>query len=215
METILAFDCSQSALSVALRYQGTLFFRHQVLPRLQAQLILPVIDELLKEAGIALQEVDFVGVGCGPGSFTGVRIAVCVAQGLAFSCNLPIVPVSSLACIAEEVYVTEGYQHVVVAVDARLQEVYCGEYHYDKTVGRMRGEDQLCQPQLLASKIERSEAIVGNALSVYAPIAPISDHIYQNNTLLPKAEFLIRLAEKIETRILPSEAQPVYYRGGV
>ena len=93
---ILALDASTEALSIVLHYQGQTFHHFEECPQQHSQKILPLVDELLTKANCKLKDLDVIGFGQGPGSFTGVRIGIGVTQGLAFSANLPVVGVSTL-----------------------------------------------------------------------------------------------------------------------
>ena len=108
MTTLLALDTATEACSVALLHNGQVFSRYAVIPRLHAQSILPMISEVLAEAGIAKTDLDAIAFGRGPGAFTGLRIAVGVVQGLAFALELPVLAVSNLAAIAQRAYREQG-----------------------------------------------------------------------------------------------------------
>ena len=125
---LLALDTATEACSVALLLGETLLARYEEPKRGHAELILPMVDAVLAEAGIALSALDCFAVGRGPGAFTGVRIAVSVAQGLAFGVDRPIVPVSDLAALAQHAVQTHRAQRVLACIDARLGEVYWGVF---------------------------------------------------------------------------------------
>src|SRR5471032_2163673 len=105
---ILAIDTSANACSVALLINNETLSSHKVIPMQQAQLILPMIEELLLTANITLNQLDALAFGCGPGSFTGVRIAASVAQGLAVAHDLPVISVSSLQALAQAAFLQLG-----------------------------------------------------------------------------------------------------------
>lgn len=128
---ILALDTSTDACSAALYAAGEVREYFEIAPRGHAALILPMLDRLLAEAGLALQQLNAVAFGRGPGSFTGVRIAASVAQGIAFGADLPVLPISSLAALAHGVCRIKGKRRVLAALDARMSEVYWGAYHMD------------------------------------------------------------------------------------
>lgn len=144
---ILALETASDACSAALNLNGEIIERFAVAPRGHAQLILPMVDELLAEAGISLAEVDALAFGRGPGAFTGVRIAVGVAQGIAFAATLPVVPVSSLAALAQ----ASKHDQVLVAVDARMDEIYSGAYRRnERGLVELCGREQVQAPEQFA-----------------------------------------------------------------
>src|SRR3989338_9337574 len=108
MTTLLALDTATEACSVALLHEGRVLSHYDVIPRLHAQRVLPMIRDLLAEAGVALSAVDAIAFGQGPGAFTGVRIAVGVVQGLAFALERPGLPVSNLAVLAQRAPRAQG-----------------------------------------------------------------------------------------------------------
>lgn len=125
---LLALDTSTVACSVALQCGDALAFRHAEEPRAHTRLLLPIIKELLAEAGIQVSDLDAVILGNGPGSFIGIRIAASVAQGLCFGAATDLVPVSSLEAVAAAVFENDDCQRVLVAQDARMHEVYLAGY---------------------------------------------------------------------------------------
>lgn len=125
---MLAFDTSTEACSVALHWDGEETFKHQVAPRAHGDLILPMIDALLRVPAGRLSQLDAIAVGCGPGGFTGVRIAIGAAQGLALGADVPLILVSTLAAMAQGAYRERGAQKLLCAIDARMGEVYFGAF---------------------------------------------------------------------------------------
>jgi tRNA threonylcarbamoyladenosine biosynthesis protein TsaB len=132
MPNILCIDASTEACSVALIAQNETISRYQVAPRLHAKLLIPMVDEVLNEAGLTLQQLDAIACHVGPGAFTGIRIGVSVAQGLAFGANLATIAVSSLASMANQVIAETKAQTVLTAIDARMDEIYFGLYQSSK-----------------------------------------------------------------------------------
>lgn len=143
---LLAIDSATEFCSVALSNKDQVLSRGEELPRQHSQALLPYVDELLTEAGVTLKELDGIVVSQGPGSFTGVRIGASIAQGLAFSQNLPMVQVSTLAAMAQACYRLHGATHVVAAIDARMGEVYFGTYHLVDGLMVLQGEEVVCAP---------------------------------------------------------------------
>ena len=130
MKTVLAFDTATEALSVALQHGEQQYCHFEVAPRLHAQKVLPLIDDMLKRAGIGIADVDAFVFGRGPGAFTGVRTAVAVVQGLAFTHNKPVYGVSTLLALAEAARREHGVTQVIPAIDARMGEVYAAAYAF-------------------------------------------------------------------------------------
>lgn len=131
---ILAFDTSTHACTVALltAQEGAephLHTDHRIAPMQHTQLILPMIETMLKQGHLSPADLSAIAVGIGPGSFTGCRLGVSVAQGLGFANHLPLVPVSSMAALAMSVFMEHGHRWVLVALDARTEQIYVGGYH--------------------------------------------------------------------------------------
>ena len=151
----ICFDTATDALTCALWADGELIEHHETAPRRHADLILSVVDRLLAEAGTARFDLDAVGFGRGPGSFTGLRVATGVAQGLAFALDVPAVPVSTLAAIAQGSLRENGSRRAMVLLDARLGEVYAGAMRADSSAGVMRAirDERLCLPEDLGEEL--------------------------------------------------------------
>lgn len=137
---IIALDTASGLCSVALLIDGEWRVREQVTRREHAHLILPMVDSLLQEAGVALGSLDAVAFGRGPGSFTGLRIAASVTQGLAFGAGLPVLPVSDLRALAQQALDLHRQQYVagpattvtaLACMDARMHEVYWSLHRAD------------------------------------------------------------------------------------
>lgn len=145
---ILAIDTSTEACSAAIFTDGNIAERYQIAPREHSKLILPMMEELLADVGLTLKQLDALAFGRGPGSFTGVRIAASVIQGVAFGADLPVVPVSSLAALAQGVYREHKVEQVLTAFDARMQEVYWGAYKLgSECLMELQGKEQVILPQ--------------------------------------------------------------------
>lgn len=123
---ILAIDTATEACSVALYNQGETLAHFELCAREHTQRILPLVQQILAEAGLSLKQLDALAFGRGPGSFTGVRIGIGIAQGLSLGAELPLLPVSTLQTMAQGAYRQTGADRVLAAIDARMGEVYWG-----------------------------------------------------------------------------------------
>ncbi|MGB1271013.1 MAG: tRNA (adenosine(37)-N6)-threonylcarbamoyltransferase complex dimerization subunit type 1 TsaB [Endozoicomonas sp.] len=125
---LLALDTATEACSVALNVDGEVLERFEIMPRRHSRELLPMVDGLLAEADLRLTELDALAFGRGSGAFTGLRVATAMVQGLAFAVDLPVIPVSTLAALAQQGYREKGADQVLSAIDARMGEVYWGAF---------------------------------------------------------------------------------------
>ncbi len=145
---ILAIDTSTEACSAAVSVDDVISERFALAPREHSSLILGMIQSLLAETGLVLTELDALAFTRGPGAFTGVRIAAGVAQGIAFATDLPVVPVSTLAALAQGIYLEKGITRALTALDARMQEVYWGAYRIsNEGIAILQGQEAVCPPE--------------------------------------------------------------------
>jgi tRNA threonylcarbamoyladenosine biosynthesis protein TsaB len=140
---VLAFDTSTEYCSLALWFDGEILNREVLAGQRHSELLLPLLHELLEEAGLTLAQMDGIVFGAGPGSFTGLRIACGVAQGLAFGMNLPVIGISTLEALAQQT----GDANVIVAIDARMGEIYHASYTKSVDGWQVVSEPSLCRPQ--------------------------------------------------------------------
>ncbi|SFN24122.1 tRNA (adenosine(37)-N6)-threonylcarbamoyltransferase complex dimerization subunit type 1 TsaB [Dokdonella immobilis] len=126
---LLALETATECCSVALSCDGEIITRSEYAPRRHAELLLPMCEAVLAEAGISRRHLDAIAVGRGPGAFTGVRLAVSAAQGIALALDLPVIPISSLAALALDVPLNEGA--ILAVIDARMGEIYAGCFGRD------------------------------------------------------------------------------------
>jgi tRNA threonylcarbamoyladenosine biosynthesis protein TsaB len=216
MSTILAIETSSELASVALSRDGRIITREASGVQTHSQTVLPMVQQVLSEAGLALAQCDAIAFGAGPGSFTGVRTACGVAQGLAFGADLPVVPVVTLLAMAQACRDARGASDLLVLLDARMDEVYWAQYRYDdgwKTVQ----EPTLSAPAGVAP-IGKPIAC-GNGLSAYASAfdsAPFA--IHARPEVMPHAREIALLAtidlaagRTVDAR----DAQPIYLRNKV
>jgi len=194
--------------------------RFQLAPREHTKLILPMLDEVLEEANIQLNEVDAIAFGRGPGAFTGLRIAAGVAQGVALSVDKPVIPVSTLAALALKATEQADFDQdkiIVVALDARMEEVYWGKFKFTKGVLELRGKEQVNKLEHLLNHVGKDPIVaIGNGWAVSSDPLPNNINFIEN--CLPSAEHIARLALllfKASKTVTIEEAQPVYIRNDV
>ena len=218
MTTLLALDTATEACSVALLHEGRVYSRYEVIPRLHAQRVLPMVQEVLAEAGIALAAVEAIAFGRGPGAFTGVRIAVGVVQGLAFALGRPVLPISNLAVMAQRAHREQGVSQVATAIDARMDELYWGCYRLEDGEMRLAGVEAVLPPEQVAlpraAEGEWFGAGTGWAFAARIPVAVSG----MDAGLLQHAEDLLTLATFAWARgetVDAEQAQPVYLRDNV
>ena len=146
---ILAIDTATEACSVALLLDNSIQEVFEIASRQHTERVLPMVDSLLKEADISLTQLDAISFNCGPGSFTGVRVGTSVTQGLAFSADLPVIPVSSLAALAQSAYREEKQTKVLSTIDARMNEVYWGCYQEESGLMRLVSSEKVSNVGLI------------------------------------------------------------------
>lgn len=221
--TILAIDTTTDLCSAALSKGGQIYSRKVAAPREHAQRLLSLVDGLLVEAELSLDKLDAIAFGCGPGSFTGIRIATSVAQGLAFGAGVPVVPISTLRAIAWVTAQQFDAKKVMVALDARQHEVYWGLYQQDKKhLMKLHGDESVCPPN--AVNLPRNlTQWVGAGPGWQAYLGPLTERtgdlqqaFYED--ILPEAEAIVQLAlvDFAHGLAVPAdEAHPTYLRNKV
>lgn len=214
---ILAFDTSTETMSVAVGRtvdgQARLW-EHTGAGGAQASAtLIPVALDLLAQSGLRLQELDAVAFGRGPGSFTGLRTACAVAQGLAFGAGVSVVPVDTLLALAEEGRHRHGITRVVAALDARMAEIYAAWYEYDAGQWRQHGDFELMGPKAL--QVETGWTLAGNAGALCSAMQP---GLSPGVEALPTAAAMVRLAPALlgaGQAVDPALALPRYVRDKV
>lgn len=217
MTTLLALDTATEACSAALLYEGRVYQRAAVIPRQHAQRLLPMIEEILNEAGINLEAVDALVFGRGPGAFTGVRIAIGMVQGLAFAVSKPVIGISNLAALAQRAWREHGAEQVCAAIDARMDEVYWGCYQLQNGVMTLIGDETVCAPEQVSLAGPSCNPVGAGTGWQYAErLAVTVSHNWPQ--MLPDAVDLLGLALPAwqAGRVLDAaDAQPVYLRDKV
>lgn len=221
MARLLALDTSTEACSVALLDGESVDERFIIAPREHMQRLLPMVDELLAAHGLTLHQLDAIAFGRGPGSFTGLRICLGVAQGLAFGAELPLVPISSLAVLAQGARSASG-EPILAAIDARMDEVYWSWFQRgsDGLVMPL-GPEAVTAPELVAPLANLTETAapvgVGSGFT-YAVRLGVQGFARTDAAALPRAADLARLAlpHWQQGLVVPAEeALPVYLRDEV
>ncbi|MBR9829216.1 MAG: tRNA (adenosine(37)-N6)-threonylcarbamoyltransferase complex dimerization subunit type 1 TsaB [Oceanospirillales bacterium] len=222
MSNILALDTSTDACSAALLLEGRLLQRFTVEPRRHTHLLLPMVEELLAEAGVGLNALDAIAFGRGPGSFAGIRIATGAAQGLALAADLPVVPVSTLEAIAYAAEEADG-EYLLTALDARMDEVYWSAWQrVDGELVRLVDE-QVCAP----AAVRLPETVTANGFTALGSGWRYAEQMSAElmarigicrMDLYPQAEAMAHLARQALAQglaIAPDDARPVYLRDQV
>jgi len=221
---ILAIDTATEACSAALAVGDTLLARYEEPGRGHAERILPMVDEILAEAGVPLTALDAIAFGRGPGAFTGVRIGAAVAQGLAVGAGLPVVPVSNLAALAERAIAERAADAVLVCIDARMSEVYWCCYRATAPQGlEALGEERVSAPAavILSRRDDSARWLgAGTGFGAYPEIASRLgiEASRVAAQLLPRAQEIARIAQRevaAGRTVDPADAIPVYLRDKV
>ena len=218
---ILALDSCTEMCSTALLHDGKRYEQSELTQRGHSDLVLGMMDGLFEQSASTISDVDVLAFGRGPGSFTGVRVGVSVAQGIAFARDIPVVAISSLAAVAQKAANEIGAEYIAVAMDARMGEIYCAHYHYDGHVVNFLNQERVCAPDEFLPFNQVECVGVGSAWRVYetALKANFGDKVVRVEAdYFPEACHVIRLAEiEILAGKLVSvdQALPVYLRDNV
>ena len=217
---ILALDTSTETCSLALWLEGEVLSRGIVAGQRHSELLLPMLDEMLAEAGLTLAQLDGIAFGAGPGSFTGLRIACGVAQGLALGANLPVIGICTLEALAQ----AAGDSSVVAALDARMGEIYHAAYK--KSAMSDSGWQPVCEPTLClpqhAPQVPGDNwAGCGSGFDLYGEALRSRYHgriSHIDPGLIPHAREMVQLAAPRLAKGLgidPADAAPLYIRNKV
>ena len=214
---LLALETSTEACSVAVWIDGEVRERFELAPRRHAELVLPWAEQLLAEAGIAKSQLDAIAVGRGPGAFTGVRLAIAIAQGIALALDRPVLPVSTLAALAMR---AQG-DRIVAAIDARMGEVYCAAFARSGDGLLALGDEVVAKPDaVLIPEGDNWHAVgTGFAAGDSALQARLQGRLASvDASALPHAADVARLGALAFERgeaIAPERIEPAYLRNKV
>jgi len=218
---ILALDTCTESCSAALLYNGEVFEQVEMTQRGHSDLILGMMNTLFQQANTTISTVDAVAFGRGPGSFTGVRVGVGVTQGIAFARDIPVIPISSLLAVAQDAADKLDVDHIAVAMDARMGEIYCASYQRQNGIVELIDSERVCPPEQFKPHSEQQWVGVGTGWREYDTI--LRDNFAGSLTDVavehyPNAEVMIKLA-KIEAdagrMVTAEQALPVYLRDNV
>jgi tRNA threonylcarbamoyladenosine biosynthesis protein TsaB len=220
---ILALETSTEACSAALLIDGASAERYQLAPQQHNKLILPMIESLLAEAGLSLNQLDALAFGRGPGSFTGVRIAAGVVQGLAFGADLPVAPVSTLAAMAQEAFAETPGGFAFPCIDARMGEVYWGVYRRGAAgLAELAGLEAVTDADAVVFPEEACGQGIGSGFGTYAAVLGERLGAVRLHGILadrfPRAGWIAHLGAEVCKRgecVAAEDAQPVYLRDKV
>ncbi len=218
---ILAIETATEACTVALRFNNEVLERYEIKPREHSLLVLPMIDELLSAAGISKKQLDVIAFGCGPGAFTGVRIAASITQGIAFAVDVPVVPVSTLAGLAQGAYRKYGLRQILPVIDARMDEIYFAQYTLNQS-----GIMQSVSPEIVIAPDRVELPNTGHWLGVGSGwdrynnvlLRQQSSAVTWNPGRLPHAQDIALIGQVMNEQgltVCAEEAIPVYVRNQV
>ena len=218
---LLAIETATESCSAALLLGNDIFSISEIAPRRHNEIILPMCEQVLAQGQIKLSQLDAIAFGRGPGAFTGVRLAASVTQGIALAHDLPVVPVSSLAAMAQAAYDSKQAKQVLSCIDARMQEVYIGLYQLDQEeVMQIIVEEQVIKPELIEIDISNDCVGIGSGWVNYAMTIQekCGAEISYDAQAFPQAEFVAKLANYYFQQgrtVSAIEALPVYLRDNV
>ncbi len=214
---ILAFDTSSEYCSIALLLERDIRSEEVLAGQRHSELVLPMVSRMLDEAGLTLAQLDGIAFGAGPGSFTGLRIACGIAQGLAFGAGLPVIGISTLEALAQQA----GGTQVVAALDARMHEIYHAAYRKVLDEWQVVSEPALCLPQNAPLVPEQDWTGCGSGFDIYSEVLRTRYEGYLNHIVSgvrPDARAMARLAAPRFSRgqgVDPADAAPLYIRNKV
>lgn len=216
---LLAFETATEACSVALYVDGQVLERFEIAPRRHAELSLPWAEELLAEAGVARSQLDGIALGRGPGAFTGVRLAIAIAQGIALALDRPLIPVSTLQVLA--LRAPADAVQVLASIDARMGEVYVARQVRVQGQWQLQGEERVCAPEAVSLPEATRWFGVGTGFGagggvLATRLAAQLDGV--DAQALPRASDVLALAVPAFARgevMAPERVEPAYLRDNV
>ncbi len=218
---LLAIETATECCSAALLIDNEIFAVSEVAPRRHNEIILSMCEQVLAQGEVSLAQLNAIAFGRGPGAFTGVRLAASVTQGIALAQDLPVVPVSSMAALAQAAYRTQQASQVLSCIDARMQEVYYALFQLDKDeIMQVVGDEQVIKPSLIDIDVNKSCFGVGTGWRPYAEVLleRCGKKISYDADALPQAEYVAKLGKyyfEQGSSVSAVHALPVYLRDNV
>jgi tRNA threonylcarbamoyladenosine biosynthesis protein TsaB len=216
---LLAIETATESCSVALLCGEQIIARSELAPRRHAELLLPMCDQVLAEAGLARRALDALAVGRGPGAFTGVRLAISAAQGIALALDIPVVPVSSLAALAMQA--PDDGADVLAVIDARMGEIYAGVFRRTRDEIELLGGETVGPATALNVRASHALDVIGSGWASYrdaiAAALPAAPH-WADGDRYPQAVDVLRIAAPIAKKgggVAADRVLPVYLRDKV
>jgi len=217
---LLAIETATESCSACVMVDDEVYIRSEIAPQKHNKIILSMCEEVLSQAQASLSQLDAIAFGRGPGSFTGVRLAASVTQGIALGQDLPVIPVSSLAAMAQSTYELNQSSQVLACIDARMQEVYYGLYESNNGFMQLVGEEKVIAPSLVKLTINETCYGAGSGWKAYAEQLKhsLGKELAYSDDVFPQADSVAKLASKYykeDKYISAIEALPMYIRDNV
>lgn len=218
---IIAIDTSTENCSVALLNEDSITFKSEVAPQKHAEIVLEMLDTILKESSISKDDLDGLVLGIGPGSFTGVRIAASTVQGLALGLNLKVAKITSLEALAIEAVSKASASYVVSSIDARMGEVYIAVYKVEGSALTLLSDEKVLKPDDAVAHLNQ---FVGDSENVVCAGSGVEllkkDGMkdYPKQADFPQAQYLLNKGAELLSLgkgVDPEEALPLYVRNEV
>ena len=215
MSNILAIETSSEACSLAVSNEGDrLEVCHEVIPQQHTEKLLPLMQGLMNDIDLTYQDLDVVATGCGPGSFTGTRLACSITQGLAYSIGIPVISVSSMQILAQGMNREFQCSEVIVLINAHMEQIYVGEFEFSEEKIISSSEKALNLDQINSIRPSQGSFFVGNGCQLVDEyLRKLDSKVYER---YPNAEDLLREAEirlRVGNTLDPKDLAPVYLTG--
>ena len=218
---LLAIETATELCSAALLVNDEIFSISEVAPRRHNEIILSMCEQVLAQGQICLSQLDAIAFGRGPGAFTGVRLAASVTQGIALGQNIPVIPVSSLASLAQVAFESVQAACVLACIDARMQEIYFGQYKLNvHKIMELVGEEKVISSNMVNDEVSDEFYGAGSGWKTYSDVLQqsLGKKISFDENIFPQAESVAKLGKIYYEQgksVSAVEALPVYLRDNV